>query len=238
MKKLITLILGMVMVMSLVACSNDTTHVDNLGDNGSNVGNEPPHSQEETKGNSSASIISVDTVMKAKESPESDFFCVDIGNNEVAVLEYMGNDEIVVIPETWNGKKVVEISHLTFANDSAKIRGIRLPDSLRLIDKGAFSHSSMLEVVVCGAGLVEIAEAAFHNCINLKEIILNDGLVTMREFSLSGSEKLTSVVIPASATDINPNAFYWVVDGFEIIGEAGSAAETYAKSQGISFKAK
>ena len=233
------------MVMSLFACGNDAPPADNQGGNDTTFENEQTQPQEENQGGSNtvdapvfSGGISVDAVMKAKESPESDFFCVDLGNDEVAVMEYMGNDEIVVIPETWNGKKVVEISKLVFANDMTGVKGIRLSDSLRLIESGACANSSLLEVVVCGAGLEEIAEAAFQNCTNLKEIVLNDGLVTMREFSLSGSEKLMSVEIPASVTDINPNAFYFVVDGFEIIGEAGSAAEAYANSQGISFKAK
>lgn len=76
------------------------------------------------------------------------------------------------------------------------------------------------------------------NCTNLKEIILNDGLLKLDKFSLSGSDNLTRIEIPSSVAEIHYTAFYIVPESFTIIGEAGSYAEQYANSEGITFEVK
>lgn len=44
--------------------------------------------------------ISLENLMNAPDSPESDFECVDHGNGDLELLRYLGFSEVVVIPDT------------------------------------------------------------------------------------------------------------------------------------------
>ncbi len=125
MKKFIALILAVLMI-SLAACGNSDAPQQASG------GNEQVKSSDTEGGNDNSfdpHEITLDNLMKAPESPESDFECIDHDNGDVELLSYLGSSEIVVIPETWNGKKITTICSYVFANDSP-VKAIRLSDSI------------------------------------------------------------------------------------------------------------
>ena len=229
MKNFLCIILALMLCLSMVACGESQNTP--TGENGTT---EP----------SSATItptpsgnITLDQVMSAPESPESDFEVVDHGNGVVELIGYLGNDEIVVIPETWNGKEITNISGYAFANDyHPNTKAVRLSDSVKVIDTGAFGLNNSLEIFVAGNSLEEIGSGAFQNCENLKEAILNDGLLSLAPAAFAGCTQLNEIVIPATVTDIAGIAFYAMGEDFTIIGQEGSAAETYANAEGYSFK--
>lgn len=79
-------------------------------------------------------------------------------------------------------------------------------------------------------------------------VVLCDGVKVLKDFSFSCCTSLSDIVIPASVTEICPNAFafieprkvwngekYDVVWPFTIHAPAGSYAERYAKDNGIPF---
>lgn len=239
-EKLIAMILALVMVLSLVACGNNDTPEQTNGSNENTGVNEQTQPSETEGGNGDPVVsneITLENLMKAAESPEIDFECVDHGNGDVELLRYLGSSEIVVIPATWNGKEITSIASYVFANQSS-VKAIKLSDSIKTIKGGAFGLNASLEIVVCGAGLEEIGEGAFQNCTNLKEIVLNEGLLKLDEYSLSGLKSLVSIELPSSVTEIHNTAFYASAEGFAIIGTAGSYSEEFATSKGITFKAK
>lgn len=240
MKKILSLILVLVMMVSLVACGNSGETEQNAGEK-ENAGSNEQVAPAETEGGNQAPAVSteitLEILMKAPESPESDFECVDHGDGDVELLRYLGNSEIVVIPATWNGKEITTVASYVFANDST-VRAIRLSDSVKTLEGGACGLNTALEIFVCGEGLEVIGEGAFQNCTNLREIVLNNGLIKLDPFCLSGSDHLMSVEIPETVTEIDYTAFYIVPDGFTLVGAAGSYAEEYANSEGLAFKAK
>ena len=241
MKKFIAMLLALTMVLSFVACGNNNNVPENNND-GQETSDlvdqtEPAKDdkKEETSNNSKG--ITLEKLMKAKESPESDFECLDQGDGTMAVMRYVGNDEIVVIPDTWNGKEITTISSYVFSNDSP-VKAIRLSDSVSTLMLGAFGLNASLEIVVCGSGLTTIEEGVFQECTSLHTVVLNDGLQTIRGVAFGGCVALDELEIPASVTEIQPMTFFGIEQDIEIIGEAGSAAETHAASEGIAFKAK
>lgn len=240
MKKLIALILALVMVLSLAACGNNNTPDQTKGANETPGTNEQTKPSETVGGNNDSVFsneITLENLMKAEESPESDFECVDHGNGDVELLRYLGSSEIVVIPETWNGKEIISIASYVFSNNST-VKAIRLSDSIKTLQFGAFGMNTNLEMFVSGTGLEEIGESAFQGCTNLKVVVLNEGLVKLDKFSLNGLKSLVSIEIPATVSDIHETAFYAAAEGFTIIGEAGSYVEEFATSVGITFEAK
>lgn len=233
MKKFIALILALMMMISLVACGNSDAPDQASG------GSEQVKSSATESGNDNSfdpKEITLDNLMKAPESPESDFECVDLDNGEVTLLSYLGSSEIVVIPETWNGKKITTISSFVFANDSP-VKAIRLSDSVKSLETSSFALNKSLEIFVSGSGLTTIGEATFQGCINLHTVKLNDGLKTIDGLSFAACDSLSELEIPDSVTEIELMTFYGTPE-IKVIGKAGSVAEQYAVSEGITFEAK
>lgn len=232
MKKLIALLLALVMVLSLAACGKDND--EQTGGETESADAQIQENGSEEKEPVASGEITMAALMAAPESPAEDFSITEYEEGKAILLGYLGDDEIVVIPESLN---ITHIEKYTFANNT-DVKAIRLSNSVEVIGFGAFGGCEALQLVACGDAIRELGESAFQNCYNLREITLKDGLTKIEAYALSGSDCLMSVEIPASVTEIHYAAFYAAAEGFTIIGEAGSYAEQYATEEGIPFQAK
>lgn len=157
---------------------------------------------------------------------ESDFLWESVAGG-VAITEYTGDDTAVVVPETLDGKSVVEIRKGAFMQSN--VAGIKLPKTLTIVTDEAFFYCTTLVEVYLGENtekigghafegcislsrihlnstLKNIGECAFVNCPSLQRIELNDGLEAIERgaFCMSG---LTEIVIPGSVKMIGEQAF-------------------------------
>lgn len=180
-------------------------------------------------------LISVEDLMNHEESHEEDFVCVDHGDGVVELLEYTGTDEVVVIPEYWQGKQITSISSYSFGYNSI-VKAVRVPDSVTEISDFVFGTNEKLEVVILGSGVKSLGQSSFMSCTNLRELVLNDGLEKIDTLAISGCESLKRLYVPGSVSEIGINAIYAVPEGFVMVGSAGSVAESYAKENGITFE--
>lgn len=235
MKKLFVLTIVIAMLFTLAACGNeqDTPNNDNTGSK-TDVSEEQTNNGNSNNDNTEPVTVSLSELQNHAPSPESDFFCSDDGNGGLVLMEYLGNDEIVVIPETINGKPVTSITKYVFANECT-VSAIKLSSTIQKIDGFAFTQNHSLQIVICGAALEEIGDSAFQACDSLNHIELNDGLKTIKSLAFSQCTSLESIAIPKSVETIDLIAFNLMMDGFTIIGDEGSVAESYATSQSINF---
>lgn len=228
MKKFISLLLVLSLVFCFAACGGNETPVGN--DDNSVVNNEVDNSDENNTitGNKE---ITLEDLENAPVSPESDFHYYDVeGGIEVA---YDGDDEIVVIPETIDGKKVVAISRRGFVN-AKKVRAVKLADSIEVIGDNAFLDHPSIEILAAGTGLETIGYCAIGGCNNLKVLELNEGLKKIDVAGIVRNPLLTEIYIPGSVVDpkgLSP-------ENAVIICEKGSAAEEYAKNNGYEYRLK
>lgn len=230
-KRVFTIIFATLLCIGLIACNNEQkTPNDNRSKNNaiSNVS--------ETS-NSNVEKISVSDLLHHSTSPESDFFCDEGKDGGLVLIEYLGNDEIVVIPETINGKPITTIRQYVFSNNSS-VKAIKLSSSVKKIDKMAFALNKSLQIVICGESLEEIGESTFQGCKSLYHVELNDCLKFIDHIAFSGCTSLKSIVIPSSVETIETFAFASMSEDFTIMGEPGSVAETYANMFGYNFEAK
>lgn len=86
-------------------------------------------------------------------------------------------------------------------------------------------------------GVKEIASYAFDATYNVKEIIVSSTVKKIGNNAFSNCANLESVTIPNGVTEIGENILNDGTFSYKgvIKGEAGSAAETYAKENGITF---
>lgn len=182
------------------------------------------------------------TVEALEEYPVTDgkYFLYDISDsgNGIRVYDYTGTNDIVVIPEEINGKKVEQVAGYTFANDSF-VRGVVIPETVTSLYE-TFINNTKIEVVIA-KGVTDLGYATFCNCASLKYLILSDKLTTIGEAAISACEALIELYIPATLTQMDQNSkamFLYLCDKVTIYGEAGSYIETVCQEKGIPFVAK
>ena len=126
----------------------------------------------------------------------------------------------VELPES-----TTSISGRTFLNCTS-LSKINIPDGLNSISDGAFQGCSNLNIAIpnsvtsigyfafqsTGLETVDISASyiggyAFAYCVNLKTVILEDGVTKIPESAFLGCTALTSVTISDSVTVINSDAF-------------------------------
>lgn len=234
-----------VCVLALTACGakGDEQGKGNESGNSSNVqssdiGNGDSDDQnsaeaKEDKGSNKKKKVSLETLDEYEVTPETEFEIKHIEGG-VRILKYTGDSEVVVIPETIGGEKVLSIAKAFYGKSGVK--AVRIADTVEKIDT-SFFESSDLQYVKCGAGLKEIANASFGES-GLMEIELNEGLEIIGPIAFANCTNLKEIYIPESVTDIQNTAFYGEYpEDFVIRGKAGSVAETYANEQGYKFEA-
>jgi hypothetical protein len=114
------------------------------------------------------SKIAVDSLENAtlyciweKHNEASDFITSSV-NGGVAITKYNGTADNVVIPDTINGKTVVQISN------------------------GAFTGTSVKRVVL-SKNVTTVGENAFKNCTKLESFVMFDSVTSIKDASFTGS---------------------------------------------------
>ena len=140
---------------------------------------------------------------------------------------------------------VTSIGSNAFYNCSS-LTSVNLPANLTSIDQSAFYGCSGLTSINIPAGVTSINSSAFSGCSNLTSVTISTGVTSIGFHAFYNCNNLTSITIPASVTDIGTGAFGFLHDkenssdvkvpNFIIYGESGSAAETYAKENELTFR--
>lgn len=109
------------------------------------------------------------------------------------------------------------------------------------IGERAFSGCKSLTDISIPGNYAGVGRLAFENCTNLERFYWEKGIYdyqnqVLGESVFSGDGKLSVVSLPSTLDSIASGAFYDVKSTFVIEGEAGSKAESYAKTKGITFK--
>lgn len=125
-----------------------------------------------------------------------------LGANEVDVPWYKNIGDIT---------KVVVSDGITAVGDNAfsglaNLEDISLPDSIERIGVAAFQDCGAKKFVA-PAALKSIGKNAFLDT-SLKEVILNDGLETLGDRAFYGSNKIKTIVFPASVREIPTASFH------------------------------
>ena len=132
----------------------------------------------------------------------------------------------------------VKIDHLNKIEDyaffnCASLVSIHLADDLTYIGKGAFKYCSGLTGIELPDSLTYIDDFAFIYCDNLESVTIMYNVTYIGEAAFFGCTSLTSITIPDSVTSIGKSALGSGVKFFKIRCYKGSAAEQYAKDNGI-----
>ena len=129
--------------------------------------------------------------------------------DQMTVTGYVGNENKVVIPKTYNGKKVVSISQSAFENNQTIVEVV-IGENVTKIDEYAFKDCGNLEKIELPNGIINVGFTAFLNCEKLKH-------TTVGSLSYLGNEEnpyLLLVRCEKTAKDVTIN------DNCKVIGVA------------------
>lgn len=129
-------------------------------------------------------------------------------NGCVKVMGYTGNPTTLNIPSTdENGNKVVAIAEGAFGSTYSRIEKVKMPNTVTVIEDGAFAGAINLEEVVLSSKLVKIGAEAFAECTQLDEIEFPKTLEVIGARAFYRCANLEKLHIPAAVHEIGEQAF-------------------------------
>ena len=169
--------------------------------------------------------------------PNADFTFDVVGENGYVINKYKGEGGDVVIPDTYQGKPIVEIGEKAFDPDGkafSKITSITMPDTVTTIGDWAFNDCIKMETIKLSSNLETIGENAFQRCDSLTVINVPEKVTEIKDLAFTMCEKLQNI----SVSDGNVN--YKDIDGvlFDKDGKvlinypAGRTAKEYSIPEG------
>ncbi|MBK6087125.1 leucine-rich repeat protein [Ruminococcus difficilis] len=186
------------------------------------------------------------------------FLYTYINNDLVSLYGIEDSKTEVHVPDTLNGRKLVDISNRSCMNNKnitllefsnalnlerigsyafmgcSGISGeLKIPSYVNLIEESAFRDCSSIETLTMNSNAEVIPSYCFYGCTSLNSVTLNNNTTTINSFAFANCSKLSYVEIPSSVTAIAQTAF----DGDTItLGVyTDSAAHQYAVSNNIPF---
>ena len=132
-----------------------------------------------------------------------------INSSVYEINKYIGENDTVTIPKSYNGFPITSIGQYAFIDTS-------------------------VTSVALGDNITEIKNSAFINVDSLTVITLNDGLTTIGKIAFANCTGLTNVTFPNSVTTISDDAFDGCVN-LVMHCYDGSYAHQYAVSHNIPF---
>jgi len=145
-----------------------------------------------------------------------------------------------------NGVKT--ISDNAFA-DCTGLTSVTIKYGVKAINNDAFHGCTGLTEMTIPGSVESIGSSAFYGCTGLTKVTIENGMKIIGMSAFLNCDKLADVIIPPSVTEVATAAVGMKFDGesgtylpydqghVTVHGQAGSAAETYAKDNSITFAA-
>lgn len=230
MKKIIlSLIVGFLILGLAIGCGKNNTTNNSDTNNDVNV-------NDTNQNNNLPEKITESLVRNYKVAHASDFEYEETDGG-IKIKKYIGNDLIVVIPESINGKSVVEVKSYLFANES-NVKGVYFPKTIEKL-KYTFTNNDDIQVVIA-EGIEQILDSVFLNCKSLHTVVLDDSLQELGYFSFATLPNLKEVYISANMNKITEElegSLFSNCPNLTIKGKSGSNIENYANKHNIRFEA-
>lgn len=166
-------------------------------------------------------------------------FEYEVTESGVKIIAYIGDEDIVVVPEEIDGSAVSCVASGAFSGTG--VRAVSVPDSVESIEQGAFADCDGLstlrlpfvgdggEVTYLGYifGATEHAQNAVKVPASLDMVIVGRG--NIGENAFSGCKSLSAIVLPDETEKIAEFAFYECSDlVFLDMGDGADSLGAYA----------
>lgn len=128
-----------------------------------------------------------------------------IENDVVTITKYIGENTVVDVPATIEGRPVVALGLGAFSKND-DITEVGLPVSVISIGQAAFSGCTKLEKINLQQ-VTSFGPYAFLGCESLTEVVFNDEIATLPVYLFSECSSLTKVHLPEKLTALSNHLF-------------------------------
>lgn len=153
---------------------------------------------------------------------------------EIADEAFMNNKNIESVSFA-NAKAIDAIGEFSFAGCTS-LKSVNIPSTLDKIGFASFMGCTSLTDINISSNISVINGQVFQNCTSLTEFTVPNSVGAISDFSFAGCTSLEKVVIPKTVKNISAKAFL-NCDKLTIYGYTNSYAQTYAEENGINFVA-
>ena len=157
---------------------------------------------------------------KQNQPAEGYDFTISDFDGGVRIDAYTGIDNVVVIPESIDGKAVAAIGAKAFSN--AAVRAVYVPDSVTFIEKGAFEGAQAITTLrlpfvgdgkqVTHFGHIFGSDNYSNHAVkvptSLDMVILGEKVTRIDENAFSGCKSLSAIILTGGADEIGNFALY------------------------------
>lgn len=155
---------------------------------------------------------------KDYSATDADAFEYEAHDGGVRITSYVGEEKIVVIPDSVDGESIVSIASSAFAGKG--VRAVSIPDTVKEIEQGAFAgceNISTLRLPLTYTegseffsyifGAKEHGESAVKVSPSLDMIIITEGAREVPEYFFAGCKGVSAIILPSSIESIGGFAF-------------------------------
>ena len=229
MKKIFALLIALLMMATLVACSNDDTGnpLETMGIDDNSYSNNDMGSftyEVSADGHYEITGYSVNTKTEHKLVIPSEIDDIAVTGIAAEALKSCTSITEVTIPDSvkyigdlafydCDNLKTITIADSVETIGVGAFRGcdvlnnVKLPASLTVVSEQLFWECPSLSKITFGAKTAVIGTGAFYNCDALTAIVIPSTVTEIQEAAFAGCDKLVSVTVPASVTKVANTAF-------------------------------
>ena len=106
-------------------------------------------------------------------------------------------NEHIIIPSTYKGKEIKEVSSNAFSNTD--IKSVEFPDTVLIIDQYAFNNCTLLTNITLPNGVLRIEYCAFKDCTSLKKVKIPDSAANNVNSMAFHNCPIEDITMPANA---------------------------------------
>lgn len=178
-------------------------------------------------------VISIVPINAVSIYIDGDYSYADVDQENVALYDYRGESDILVIPDQFSGRKVSEVYDYAFEKNTSitaidfsqndgwlKNLGVKcfaectsisgdlvIPSSVRKMALGSFQGCTGITSLTINTGLREIPRQCFNRCSSLQNVYLPADLEYIDDLAFGNCDNLDKVYIPKSVYYISDSAF-------------------------------
>lgn len=197
-KKQLTIILALVILLSLCACTRESERDSTQPQATGTVHDVSEQMGEIVESNAKAEVGSY-------VRPGEDEFTWDVSDSGVTITGFQGMETAIEIPDELAGKPVTAIGTGAFGN--SQVIGVKIPDSVIEIQEKAFYFCTTLKEVEFGANVTTMGNQAFEGCLALSKVVTNEGLTEIGYMAFTNTPSLEVFEFPNTVQEIKTGAF-------------------------------
>ena len=172
-------------------------------------------------------ILTLLTFAYAESDPN--LYEYELTEKGIRILNYVGDETIVVVPKEIDGYDVVYIGKDAFSNNNniwcvilpitvqvienygfyeSSLREIVLPPTLKYIGESAFAYTKLTSVYIPNS-VHYLGRAAFYGCYDLRTVIILANITEIKNYMFFECMNLKEVYFPETVYYVSENAFYY-----------------------------